>query len=284
MLPHRMNFLAIAIGAFYIFAGVVALRALRFDGLMDTVLAALESRPPAAAERWKSAILTAGAALTLASGVALATLSPLAPTLFIANAIVQGGYLAWAARALPPADADEARGRSQTQNAFVIYFVATAFVVWLHANGTLRPWPASAYTLSLEALLVGAITLAGWALMFVPRWSSARDRSIPEAFAAPMPMPIPVNLRLQPDWQHWPLWDADSGENVNHYHLLPIELAERIEAWDDSWQETYNGDDPPASGFPTQALRLAYEAQGKLIAAELQRHWKGRVETPDEFR
>ncbi len=87
--------------------------------------------------------------LTLASGVALATLSPLAPTLFIANAIVQGGYLAWAARALPPADADEARGRRQTQNAFVIYLVATAFVVWLHANGILRPRPAGAYTLSL---------------------------------------------------------------------------------------------------------------------------------------
>ncbi|MDZ4738468.1 MAG: hypothetical protein SGJ03_01005 [Alphaproteobacteria bacterium] len=279
-----MNFLAIAIGAFYIFAGVVALRALRFDGLMDTVLEALEGKPQSVAGRLKGAILTAGAAFTLASGVALATLSPLAPTLFIVNAIVQGGYLAWAARALPPEDADETKGRRQTQNAFVIYLVATAFVVWLHANGILRPWPAGTYTLSLEGLLVGAITLAGWALMFVPRWSSARDRSIPEAFASPPP-PAPVNLRLQPGWQHWPLWDADSGENVSHNHLdLPIELAGRIETWDDSWQETYNGDDPPASGFQTQALRLAYEAQGKRIAAELQRHWKGRVETPDEFR
>ena len=285
-----MNFLATAVGAFYIFAGIVALRMMRFDSLMDTMLEALEGKPPPAAERWKSAILGAGAGLTLASGVALATLSPLAPPLFAANAIVQAGYLLWAARALPPTDADEVKGRGQTQNAFVIYLAATAFVVWLHTNAILRPWPAEAYTLSLatlsrEGLLVGAITLAGLALMFVPRWSSARDPAIPEAFAVPMPPAVPVNLRLEPGWQRMPLRDAESGESVSHYHLdLPLEFAERIEAWDDSWQETYNADDPPASGFQTQALRLAYEAEGKRIAAELQHYWKGRVETLDEFR
>ena len=67
---------AIIIGAFYVFAGVMVLRAMALDRIMDAVLAALND-PTAPKERLRSRVLTIGALLTLASGVALMLLSPL---------------------------------------------------------------------------------------------------------------------------------------------------------------------------------------------------------------
>lgn len=163
-----MNLVAVAIGGFYVFAGVLVLRTMRLDRVMDDVLAALEGKSTSANERWKSAILTAGAFLTLASGAALVTLSALAAPLFLANAIVQGGYLLWAGRAFPPTDADEANGRRQTTNAFVVYVAAGAFVAWLSMRGGLRSWPIGTEAIALEALAIGGITLAGWASTLVP--------------------------------------------------------------------------------------------------------------------
>jgi hypothetical protein len=281
-----VSWVAVAVGGFYVFAGVVLMRTMRLDRLMDDVLVALEGKPASANERWKSAILTAGAYLTLASGAALATLSALAVPLFLANVVVQGGYLLWAGRALPPADAEEGNGRRHTTNAFVVYAAAAAFVVWLSVRGGLRARPMGFEAIMIEALTVGAIVVASWASMFVPRsWfgrTSSTTRSPRET--VPDPRVMPAKLRLRPDWQSWPLWDAETGENVSHYHLdLPDGLAERIEAWDDTMQETYNSDDPPSSGFKTDNERRAYREEGKAIARELTGIWPGSVEIPDEF-
>lgn len=273
-----MYVVAIAIGLFYIFAGVAALRAMRLDALMDGVLTALEGKPQASVEKWKSAILTAGGWLTLASGLALATLSPLAPPLFIANTIVQAAYLLWATKYLPPTDADEARGRAQTTNAFVVYVAATLFVNL--QPGVLRPWPADAQSRATELFMLAINLLVGFASLNVPvSWFQARKApSTPEAPAKP------VNLRLRPDWQCHPLWDADTGENVSPHELeLPDELAGRIEAWDDTWQATYNSDDPSASGFTTQQERTGYHETGKQIAVDLARIWPGKVEVEGQF-
>lgn len=281
-----MGWIAVAVGGFYVFAGVVALRMMRLDRLMDGVLAVLEDKPQPANERWKSAVLTAGSFLTLASGAALATLSAFALPLFAANTVVQGGYLLWADRALPPTDADETRGRRQTKNAFVVYVAASAFVLWLSIRSELRAWPMGLEAIGVEALAIGGITLAGWASMFVPTsWLGRRSPSIkPPGDAAPVANVLPTKLRLRPDWQRCPLWDAETDENVSHYHLnFSEDFAERIEAWDDTWQETYNGDDPPSSGFKTDDQRRAYNEEGKLIGQELRRVWPGRVEIPDEF-
>jgi hypothetical protein len=149
------QYAAIAVGAFYVFAGYVVLRAMMLNRVMDRLLAALND-PSAPREQMKSRVLTAGGVLTLASGAALALLSPLAAVLFTANALWQGGYLLWAERALPPEDASDARGRQQTKNAFVVYLAATAFVMWLAAQGQLRPWdaPLQAYAIDAAAVLV----------------------------------------------------------------------------------------------------------------------------------
>lgn len=282
-----MHWIAMAVGGFYVVAGVIALRMMRLDRLMDGVLAALEGKPQPANERWKSAILTTGSFLTLTSGAALAMLSAWALPLFLANALVQGGYLAWAERALPPADTDEVQGRRQTKNAFVVYLAACAFVVWVSARGQMRPWPLSVEAMLADAFAIGGIALAGWASMFIPSSWFSRTSSTSESVGAAIPDAdtVPKHLRLAPDWQRWPLWDAETGDNVSYFRLnLPDALAERIEAWDDAWQETYNGDDPPSSGFKTEIEQQSYVDEGRSIVQELRRVWSGRVEISDEFR
>ena len=281
-----MSWIVMAVGGFYVVAGAAVLRMMRFDGLMDGVLAALEGKPPSANERWKSAALIAGGFLTLASGAALATLSAWALPLFVANTLVQGGYLLWAERALPPVDADEARGRQQIKNAFVVYIAACAFVAWVFLQGGLRAWPMNIEAMLADAIAIGAITLAGWASMFVPAsWVSTKPpASDPGGRVVPDADIVPKHLRLAPDWQHWPLWDAETGDNVSHFQLnLPDAIAERIKAWDDAWQETYNGDDPASSGFANDSERQAHVLEGKSIVQELRRVWTGRVDVSDEF-
>lgn len=159
---------AIAVGAFYVFAGFVVLRAAALDRVMDAFLAALND-PSAPNEQMRSRVLTAGAFLTLAGGVLLMLLSPLAAPMFVLNAVWQGGYLLWADKALPPEDADDARGRQQTKNAFVVYLAATAFVVWLAVQGQLRPWDVPALTLAIDIAAVVIASVAVWAFLHAPR-------------------------------------------------------------------------------------------------------------------
>ena len=83
---------AVAIGAFYVFAGFFVVRHAAIEAVMDRVLAAL-SDESAGRERLRTQVLTVGAYLTLASGVALMVLSGLAVVVFAANAVWQGGYL-----------------------------------------------------------------------------------------------------------------------------------------------------------------------------------------------
>lgn len=159
---------AIAVGAFYVFAGVVVLRAMALDRVMDAFLAALND-PGSSKEKMRSRILMGGAFLTLASGVALMLLSPLAAPVFVANALWQGGYLVWAEAALRPEDEDDARGRRQTKNAFVVYLAATAFVVWLGVQGHLRSWSVPLLTLAIDVAVVVAVAIASWAFIHMPR-------------------------------------------------------------------------------------------------------------------
>ena len=280
-----MNVLAVGVGIFYFFAGIIALRAMRLDAAMDLILVALEGKPIEPNEKYKAYILTWGSLLTMASGLALATLSALAQPLFIANTLVQGGYLFWASTALPPTDATEAKGRAQTTNAFVIYAAMTACVIWLDQVNGLRPWSNAIADIAI--IIVG--TLAGWGLLFLPTaWLTSRqstDTDTPSELGQSDAPIKPINLRLSPSWQTWPLCDDDTGEPVSHHSLdLPDDLVERIEAWDDSWQETYNGDDPLSSGFKDESALQAYRATGKQLAEEVAKSWPGQIKVSDEFR
>lgn len=286
-----MSVVAVAIGVFYVFAGFVVMRAMAMEGLMDTVLAALTNENDVNEER-RTRFLRVGAFLTLTSGAALALLSPLAPWLFMANTLVQGGYLYWAERVLAPEDADEQKGRPRTKNAFVVYLAATAFVVWLQAQGALRPWTAPIETHALDAGIIALSLLAAWAWIHLPRKSSSSENPL-EGFAGAAdlssqrraPFPMPKRLRLAPEWNRSPLRDADSGEPVSVFQLgLPEDLMYRIDQWDDLWQATYNHDGPASGGFQSDKARTAYIAEGREIVALLKNVWVGELEIAEEFR
>jgi hypothetical protein len=277
------QFAAVGVGAFYVFAGVVVMRAMALDRVMDQVLAALND-PSTPKEVMRSRVLSAGAFLTLAGGVALMLLSPLAAPVFAAGSLWQGGYLLWAEKSLPPEDENEARGRKQTKNAFVIYLAATAFVGWLATQGLLRPWGAPIVAHALDVAIMAAASAAAWAFIHMPRHTKADDASPPGAAARSTDEALPLRLRLAPEWNCSPLWNADTGEPVSVYRLgLSFELAERIEAWDDTWQATYNDDDPTSGGFKEPGARQAYVAQGRAIAEALRREWQGSLDVDEQF-
>ena len=133
-----MQWLAYTIGAFYVFGGAVAIRAGRMNRLLDRAIGRLMLEKTPIREQVRSLYAFVVGVLTLVSGGALLLLSRWAVAVFLLCAIVQAAYLVWAIRALPPSDADEAKGRRGSVNAFVIYAAATALVVWLDYTGVLR--------------------------------------------------------------------------------------------------------------------------------------------------
>jgi hypothetical protein len=133
-----MQWLAYAIGAFYVFGGAVAIRAGRISRLLDRSISGISGAPTPVAEHIRSQYGIVVGVLTLVSGGTLLLLSRWAVAAFLLCAAAQAAYLAWANYALPPKDADEERGRRGGINAFVIYAAATALVIWLDYQGVLR--------------------------------------------------------------------------------------------------------------------------------------------------
>ena len=271
------QFAAIAVGAFYAFAGVLVVRKIALESVMDALLEAL-SDPSAAKEKARTRALSVGAYLTLASGVALVLLSPLALPLFIANAAWQGGYLFWADRALPPEDDDDRRGRQQTKNAFAVYAFATAFVAWLALVGLLRAWGSSTAS---DAVIVVVALFVVWASIRFPLSGRAAGNDVVSADAEPLPR----RLRLSPTWNASPLCDADTGVPVSVFRLgLPVDLAVKIDEWDDTFQMTYNEEDPASGHFLGEAEHAIYLAEGREIVEALKVAWKGELEVDEAFR
>ena len=124
-----MEWVLRAMGVFYAGAGVAYARTSAMDSVLDQALEAIEGKPQSRQERIKTLWLKTGAALTVAGGLALVTLSWWIAPLMIANALVQGAFLLYARRALPPEDAIEDQGRRQTTNAFFVWLVATAIAL-----------------------------------------------------------------------------------------------------------------------------------------------------------
>lgn len=133
-----MEWFARGLGAFYLIAGLFAVRVARTNDLMDRVLAGIELKPVPAVERVRSAALWSGALLSAASGLSLLLLSRWAAWLFGLTLVMQAAYLAWASVWLKPRDADDRDGRRKTINAAVAWTLATAAVLWWSHTGLLR--------------------------------------------------------------------------------------------------------------------------------------------------
>jgi hypothetical protein len=126
------------IGAWYVFAGAVALNAWRVNAFLDQALGKLAFQPTDRIEQLRGWTILAVGALTLMSGIFLILLSPLAPPAFLACCALQGAYFAWARKALPPKDEAGRRGRRASTNAFLFYLGATGFVLGCNLVGLFR--------------------------------------------------------------------------------------------------------------------------------------------------
>src|SRR5690606_492947 len=212
-----VTLIAFTAGLFYAAGGVVHMRALVMDAMADGLLTMLGDGD-AGKERRRTQIMTLGAALTFASGFSLLAMSRWTLPIFAVNAALQGAYLLWAARAFPPRDHNERRGRRSTVRAFLIYLVALGFVVALDRLGLWRIWFEPALV-ELAIIVVSAIAVS---------WFFRRGLRAPSEGAAPMHAPAPQahapapqaeaqvslppeRLRLAPEYHCSPLWDDERG-------------------------------------------------------------------------
>jgi hypothetical protein len=133
-----MQWLAYAVGAFYVLGGLLVIRAGRAELFLDRALNQITGEPTPLTERVRAAYALGVGLMILAGGVALLAMSRWAVVLFVASLLVQTAYLLWASRALPPSDAAEAKGRRSSINASLIYAAATALVLSLDYRGWLQ--------------------------------------------------------------------------------------------------------------------------------------------------
>lgn len=265
---------AFALGLFYALGGLFHMRSLVLDRMVDTVLLALGD-DEARNEARRTHLLSAGAALTFASGLALMALSRWAPALFAGNLILQGALLVWAARAVPPRDEPEREGLRAMRRAFLVYLAAFGFVLFLDRAGVWHVWIEPAF---VELAVVALPTLAvSW---FFRRESEpagvppASPLSAPRT--PPAEMPRPDRLRLAPEYRCSPLWDDGRGNMVAPASLgLSGRLVDRILAWDAAFQAARREDDAPGLFFPDVAAERAWVKEGEAIAAALAREWPG---------
>jgi hypothetical protein len=261
------------IGAFYVFAGLVAMRAQLTGHLIDRAIAAISLKPTPRPERLKMAWWLSASFVIFAGGVALMFLLKPASWLFLASALAQGIYFA----ALAPLYFDkteppDAAGRRSSINAFVLYTAATAYVVWADTTGHL-----SAVN---EATPIALIIWATTSLAFVAHigrhlagWNRGR-READEPFdvddnlaATPKPSDS-QSIKLMADYDCDPLWALDDGlfgcflpEEIG----LSSDLCRDLNAWSDAFTASLDRDDP-SNDLWTKEQRSQHQAQERPLA------------------
>ncbi|MCC7250830.1 hypothetical protein [Hyphomicrobium sp.] len=270
-----------AVGAFYAFAGYVATRVALTSHFVDRAIAAIACKRPSKTETAQSYWLLAAATLVLAGGVALLFLIDVAAFLFLLSAIGQALYLFYVApRYFDVEDAPDAVGRRRSINAFVIYLVATAFVVWALSAGKLASWqdvgwPWLALTAALVAAHVGYIvhTLAGSPaakpLFASPDADGDTGRDPSQS----------TRIKVMADYYAHPLWALDEdlyGDFPPEALELSPELAQDLNAWAEAFTSSLDPDNPAESRW-SEAERQAHEAMARPLAVRLARERPDRT-------
>jgi hypothetical protein len=61
-----------------------------------------------------------------------------------------------------------------------------------------------------------------------------------------------IRIKLWADYGSYPIWGVDEIDNIAPEELpLSKETIDRLNAWQDAYDQTLNQDYPPLSGFPT---------------------------------
>lgn len=287
-MPNLLPWILFAAGLFYALGGVVLLRQMAMDALLDKALAAItltRDRDEETATR----LLTIGAWLTFASGLALMAQSRAALVIFGLNILAQAGYLIWAARHRPITNEMERRGRAATRNALIIYCGVFLLVMLMEQQGLWRTWLGTGVAgLAAETGVTALVTAAFvFLITHTPRKKLAQDVSYPDypddgegADDGPVydPSKPPACLRLQPEYQCWPLWDDASFSNIDPGTLgFSDALLARIVDWDALFQRGYLPDDPFNSTFASLEEERLWTDGASSVWDAILAEWDGQA-------
>lgn len=284
MLP-ALPWILFAFGLFYTLGGLALIRRMAMDKLLDEAIAAITLKRDRV-EETATRLLTIGALLTLASGLALMAQSRAALVIFSLNILAQAGYLVWAGKHQPPTNDMEQRGRATTRNAQLIYVGVFGLALVMEQHGLWRGWFSS----GLVGLVADLVAIAGVTAAFVflltkrvgrpsggqhkryPDFLDPDDEDAPEHD----PTKPPNCLRLAPEYQCWPLWDDENYTNIDPETLgLSAELIKRIRSWDGLFQNGYKPDDPFSSGFASLEEERLWTDQVHEVWQALLDEWTG---------
>ncbi|WP_072396677.1 hypothetical protein [Hyphomicrobium sp. CS1GBMeth3] len=266
------------VGAFYAFAGYVATRAALTSHILDRAIAAIASTRPSNRETAQSMWLLAAATVVLAGGVALVFLLDIAAWLFLASAIGQALYLFYVApRYFDTEDPPDPRGRRQSTNAFVLYVLATAFVLWALSTDRLTNWQDAGW-LPLAGLAVVLAAHVGYVIrILVGTPASRASKSAGKATSGDTPPGLDPSkskrVKVMTDYYAHPLWTLDEhsyGDFPPEALGLSPELTRDLNAWAEDYTSSLDPDDPAASLWSADQ-NSAHEAKARPLAVRLAR-------------
>ena len=232
-----------AIGAFYVFAGLVLARQMILDRVLSRAIEMISLERQSRAETLQQIWMAVSAILIFAAGVTLFFLSRLAVWLFAAALLQQVLYLTWAApRHFDVEDEPDPIGRRQSTNATILFGAMTLAVVAAATNGTLLPLSGA----GLPSLLMsGAFTLtfAVWMLfrLRMPNKPGAQNLpAIDDTDEEPVDMADIDGLRLSAEWYELPVMTFFSDGGSDFLTPGQIGLSDGLGQDLEAWQSAYN--------------------------------------------
>lgn len=71
-----------------------------------------------------------------------------------------------------------------------------------------------------------------------------------------------IRIKLWADYGSYPIWGVDEIDNIDPEELpLSQETIDRLNAWQDAYDQTLNQDYPPLSDFPTPQAKQKFEQE-----------------------
>lgn len=268
------------VGAFYAFAGVVATRAAIMAAFLDAAIAKISLEKTTVRKKARTSWLFAGAVATFAGGLALAVQLEAAQWLFLISALGQAAYLAILAPFyFDVDDPPDAKGRKGTINAFALYVIATAFVLWGAQHGKLKPIAEAG---PAAIAIVGTVLAAYVWYLASTAWRTLRPSPDPSISNEPLfddggenesqPFDASTVQRVQVLADHScdPLWSLDGGyQNFAPEALsLSEDLARDLSEWAARYSQSLNQDDPGNSHWSDAQFR-EHRNEGRALAVRL---------------
>jgi hypothetical protein len=79
-----------------------------------------------------------------------------------------------------------------------------------------------------------------------------------------------IRIKLWADYGSYPLWGVDEIDNIAPEELpLTQETIQRLNAWQDTYDQTLNQEYPPLSNFPNQQAEMDFQQEGISLWKQL---------------